>query len=48
MFHGEETPLADIARIAGIPYHQVFQRYQRGLRNEDLTTRHKTGRKPKK
>lgn len=47
MFRGEETPLADIARAAGIPYYQVFQRYQRGLRGEDLVMRHKSGRKPK-
>ena len=47
MFRGEETPLADISRAAGIPYHQVFQRYQRGLREEALVTRHKVGRKPK-
>jgi len=48
MFRGEETPLADISRAAGIPYHQVFQRYQRGLRDEDLVIRHKSGRKPKR
>jgi predicted transcriptional regulator len=47
MFRGEETPLADIARTAGIPYYQVFQRYQRDLRGEDLVMRHKSGRKPK-
>lgn len=46
-FRGDSTPLADIARIANIPYHQVFQRYQRGLRGEDLITRQKVGRKPK-
>lgn len=47
IFRGSELPLADIARTAGIPYHQVFQRYHRGLRDEELVTRHKTGRKPK-
>ena len=47
MFRGSELPLADIARAAGIPYHQVFQRYHRGLRDEELVTRHKTGRKPR-
>lgn len=46
-FRGVDTPLADIARIADIPYHQVFQRYQRGLRGEELITRQKVGRKPK-
>lgn len=47
-FRGADTPLADIARIAGIPYNQVFYRYQRGLRGEELITRQKVGRKPKK
>jgi hypothetical protein len=46
-FKGGSTPLADIARIASIPYHQVFQRYQRGLRGEELITRQRVGRKPK-
>ena len=46
-FRGADTPLADIARMAGIPYHRVFGRYQRGLRGEDLVTDHKVGRKPK-
>jgi hypothetical protein len=46
-FRGEEMPLADIARLVGIPYYQVFGRYQRGLRGEELVTRQKIGRKPK-
>lgn len=45
-FRGECMPLADVARVAGIPYHQVFQRYKRGLRGEDLIRKHKVGRKP--
>lgn len=47
-FRGKEMTLAEIAREAGIPYHQVFQRHHRGLIGEDLVTRHKTGRKPKR
>lgn len=46
-FRGMERTLADIARLEGVPYYQVFQRYQRGLRGEDLVRRHKAGRKPK-
>lgn len=46
-FRGADMTLAEVARVAGIPYHQVFQRYHRGLRGEDLVTRHKIGRKPK-
>ena len=45
--NGKMLPLADIAREYDIPYHQVFQRYVRGLRGADLVTRHKVGRKPK-
>jgi len=47
LYKGAETTLAEIARDAGIPYHQVFQRYQRGLRGDDLIVRHKVGRKPR-
>lgn len=45
---GEILPLADIARNYGVPYHQVFQRYTRGLRGNDLVTSHKVGRKQKR
>mgnify|MGYP007071600965 CR=1 FL=1 len=47
-FRGANMTLAEVARSVGIPYHQVFQRYHRGLRGEDLVTRQKVGRKPKK
>jgi len=45
-YMGETLTLSDIAQRAGIPYHQVFQRYKRGLRGEQLTTPQKVGRKP--
>ncbi len=47
-FRGESLTLAEVARAAGIPYHQVFQRYHRGLTGEDLVVRHKVGRKATK
>ena len=44
---GEVLPLADVARKYGVSYHQVFERFMRGLRGNDLLIRHKVGRKPK-
>lgn len=46
-FRGGHHTLAEIAAIAQIPYHQVWQRYTRGLEGEDLVRKHKVGRKPK-
>lgn len=47
-FRGVSMTLAEIARLAGIPYHQVFHRHHRGLSGEELVTRQKVGRKPKR
>ena len=45
--NGEMLPLKTLAEKYGVQYAAVRERYHRGLRGEDLVTRHKIGRKPK-
>jgi len=47
-FRGKDMTVAEIARAVDIPYHQVGQRFRRGLRGEDLVRKHRIGRPPKK
>lgn len=46
-FRNDLRTLSEIADMTGEKYHRVWQRFKRGLTEEDLVRKHKVGRPPK-